>query len=74
MTALVIYMSNPNSEWLEAGELEVSIGVDNVDLTLSFPDGTSYSATGETFSKAMDNLCALHPSTTWKHYPQKEKW
>ena len=30
--------------------------------------------TGETFSKAMDNLCALHPSTTWKHYPQKEKW
>ena len=74
MTALAIYMSSPNSEWLEAGELEVSIGVDNVDLTLSFPDGTSYSATGETFSKAMDNLCALHPSTTWKHYPQKEKW
>lgn len=74
MTALAIYMSSPNSEWLEAGELEVSIGVDNVDLTLSFSDGTSYSATGETFSKAMDNLCALHPSTTWKHYPQKEKW
>ena len=74
MTALTIYMSSPNSEWLAAGELEVSIGVDNVDLTLSFPDGTSYSATGETFSKAMDNLCALHPSTTWKHYPQKEKW
>ena len=74
MTALAIYMSSPNSERLEAGELEVSIGVDNVDLTLSFSDGTSYSATGETFSKAMDNLCALHPSTTWKHYPQKEKW
>ena len=74
MTALAIYMSSPNSEWLEAGELEVSIGVDNVDLTLSFADGTIYSATGETFSKAMDNLCALHPSTTWKHYPQKEKW
>ena len=74
MTALAIYMSNPNSEWLEAGELEVSIGVDNVDLTLSFADGTSYSATGKTFSKAMDNLCTLHPSTTWKHYPQKEKW
>ena len=74
MTALAIYMSSPNSEWLEAGELEVSIGADNVDLTLSFSDGTSYSATGETFSKAMDNLCALHPSTTWKHYPQKEKW